>query len=74
MVTQAWPINSDLSANDGCWREAVVRLSLGALTTTFVRSEPGLEQKALSSGATCFLDKPLETEPLLHCLKRALRA
>lgn len=25
MVTQAWPINSDMSVNDGCWREAAGR-------------------------------------------------
>jgi hypothetical protein len=28
MVTQAWPINSDFSANDGCWRKAAVRQRL----------------------------------------------
>ena len=38
------------------------------------RSEPGLEAKAISSGAACFLRKPFETETLVNCLEKALRA
>jgi FixJ family two-component response regulator len=36
------------------------------------RAEPGTEEKAMSSGATCFLRKPFEAEALLNCLQRVL--
>lgn len=36
------------------------------------RSEPGIEQKALASGATCFLKKPFEMDELIACLQDAL--
>jgi FixJ family two-component response regulator len=36
------------------------------------RAEPGIEQKAMSSGATCFLCKPFEAEMLANCLQRVL--
>ena len=36
------------------------------------RSEPGVREKAISSGAACFLRKPFETETLVECLKKAL--
>src|SRR6516164_2384006 len=36
------------------------------------RSEPDLREKAMSSGAACFLRKPLETETLIDCLEKAL--
>ena len=36
------------------------------------RAEPGTEEKAMSSGATCFLRKPFEAETLLNCLQRVL--
>src|SRR4051812_23733762 len=38
------------------------------------RTEPGTEEKAMSSGATCFLQKPFEAEMLANCLGRVLRA
>jgi FixJ family two-component response regulator len=38
------------------------------------RHEPGLEQKALSSGAVCFLRKPFKADVLIGCLQSALRA
>jgi FixJ family two-component response regulator len=38
------------------------------------RTEPGLEERALSSGATCFLRKPFEAETLLNYLENALGA
>ena len=38
------------------------------------RSDPGLREKATSLGAACFLRKPFETEMLIDCLERALRA
>jgi FixJ family two-component response regulator len=38
------------------------------------RSEPGLEEKAISSGAACFLRKPFETETLVTCVEKVLRA
>lgn len=36
------------------------------------RAEPGLEAKALASGATCLLKKPFESQTLIACLKAAL--
>ncbi|UWU76569.1 response regulator [Bradyrhizobium huanghuaihaiense] len=36
------------------------------------RAEPGIEEKAMSSGACCFLRKPLEAETLANCLQRVL--
>ena len=36
------------------------------------RPEPDLREKAISSGAACFLRKPFETETLVECLKKAL--
>ena len=38
------------------------------------RAEPGLEQQAIASGATCFLRKPFPAESLMCCLEKALRA
>jgi FixJ family two-component response regulator len=35
-------------------------------------AEPGIEEKAISSGATCFLHKPFEVEMLVNCLQRVL--
>jgi len=37
------------------------------------RSEPGLEEKALESGATCFLRKPIDAELLVAKLSAALQ-
>jgi FixJ family two-component response regulator len=37
------------------------------------RAEPGTEEKAMSSGATCFLRTPFEAETLANCLQRILR-
>jgi FixJ family two-component response regulator len=34
------------------------------------RTEAGIEEKAISSGATCFLRKPFEAATLLNCLQR----
>jgi FixJ family two-component response regulator len=36
------------------------------------RTEPGLEQRALASGAICLLRKPFQTALLTDCLKKAL--
>lgn len=36
------------------------------------RAEAGLKQKALASGAFCFLMKPFEAEALADCIDRAL--
>lgn len=38
------------------------------------RNEPGLQEKALASGAVCFLRKPFEADVLMGCLARALKA
>jgi FixJ family two-component response regulator len=36
------------------------------------RTEPGLEDKALASGAVCLLRKPFEASALTNCLQKAL--
>ena len=36
------------------------------------RHEPGLEERALASGAVCFLRKPFEGDTLIGCIERAL--
>ena len=36
------------------------------------RPEPDLMEKAMSSGAACFLRKPFDTETLVDCLEKAL--
>jgi FixJ family two-component response regulator len=36
------------------------------------RSDPGLEGKAVTSGAMCLLSKPFETSALIECLEKAL--
>jgi FixJ family two-component response regulator len=36
------------------------------------RSEPGVREKAMSSGAAFFLRKPFETETLVACLEKTL--
>src|SRR5260370_16250257 len=37
------------------------------------RAEPGIEEKAMSSGATCFLRKPFEAETLLNSPQQIIR-
>jgi CheY-like chemotaxis protein len=41
---------------------------------TTARSEPGLEARAAASGCASLLRKPFETDALVGCLERALRA
>ncbi|MBV8664466.1 MAG: response regulator, partial [Hyphomicrobiales bacterium] len=36
------------------------------------RTDPGLEEKAISSGAACFLRKPFEVDTLVGCIEKAL--
>ncbi|SUS03375.1 DNA-binding response regulator, LuxR family [uncultured Defluviicoccus sp.] len=36
------------------------------------RAEPGLEQRARASGASCFLRKPFEASDLVSCIESAL--
>jgi FixJ family two-component response regulator len=36
------------------------------------RHDAGLGERALASGATCFLQKPFEADDLIGCLERAL--
>lgn len=38
------------------------------------RAEPALKDRALASGAFCFLKKPFEADALIECLERALTA
>lgn len=35
-------------------------------------TEPGVEEKAISCGAICFLRKPFEVDVLVGCIERAL--
>ena len=46
----------------------------GALPVIMItaRSEPDLRERAISSGAACFLRKPFDTETLVDCLEKAL--
>lgn len=46
----------------------------GALPVIMItsRADEDLEDRALSSGATCFLRKPFDAETLLNCLERIL--
>jgi FixJ family two-component response regulator len=37
------------------------------------RNDPGLEERALASGAACFLRKPFEAAPLIDCLESVLK-
>ena len=37
------------------------------------RHEAGLEERAMASGAACFLRKPFDAGALIGCLERALR-
>ena len=37
------------------------------------RAEPGIEEKAMSSGATCLLRKPFEAKTLVSCLQQVLK-
>ncbi|MBC7770154.1 MAG: response regulator [Phycisphaerales bacterium] len=37
------------------------------------RMEPGLEERAVASGAACFLRKPFEVSALVACVEKALK-
>jgi FixJ family two-component response regulator len=53
-------------------RELSARHDSLPLIMITARAEPGIEEKAMSSGATCFLRKPFEAEMLANCLQRVL--
>jgi FixJ family two-component response regulator len=36
-------------------------------------AELGLRERAIESGAFCFLQKPFEADDLIHCMERALK-
>jgi len=38
------------------------------------RAEPGLEARAVASGAVCLLRKPFKADALIACLERALKS
>lgn len=42
--------------------------------TITARTEPGLEESAFASGAMCFFRKPVDTNALVGCIERALKA
>ena len=54
-------------------RELGVRYGSLPVIMITARAEPGLEEQAIASGATCFLRKPFPAESLMCCLERALR-
>ena len=37
------------------------------------RHDPGLEERAMASGAVCFLRKPFAADILIRCIERALK-
>jgi FixJ family two-component response regulator len=37
------------------------------------RHDPGLEERAIASGAACFLRKPFDADALISCLESALK-
>ena len=51
---------------------AACQLSMPVIMIT-ARHEPGLEERALASGAVCFLRKPFEGDTLIGCIERALK-
>ena len=53
-------------------RELGVRHGSLPVIMITARAEPGIEEKARSSGATCFLRKPFEAATLVNCLQRVL--
>ncbi len=53
-------------------RELTTRQGSLPVIMITARAEPGIEEKAMSSGATCFLRKPFGAETLMNCLQRAL--
>jgi FixJ family two-component response regulator len=48
------------------WRVPVIMIT--------ARGEPGLEAKAVASGAVCLLRKPFGADALVGCLEKALEA
>jgi FixJ family two-component response regulator len=48
------------------WRVPVIMIT--------ARGEPGLEAKAVASGAVCLLRKPFGADALIGCLEKALEA
>lgn len=55
-------------------RQLANRLSRIPVILVTARSEPGLEGKAMASGAICLLKKPFQTQALMHCIELALAA
>jgi FixJ family two-component response regulator len=53
-------------------RELSMRHSSLPVIMITARAEPDIEEKAMSSGATCFLRKPFEAQTLVSCLQRVL--
>ena len=55
-----------------------LRLAADGVTTPVImvtaRAEPALQDRAMASGAFCFLKKPFEADALIACLERALAA
>jgi len=53
-------------------RELGIRHSSLPVIMITARTEPSTEEKAMSSGATCFLRKPFEAQTLVNCLQQVL--
>ncbi|MDH2385513.1 response regulator [Bradyrhizobium sp. CER78] len=59
---------------DGFELKRLLDLHHGALPVIMItaRAEPDLQEKALQSGAVCFLRKPLDALTMAGCLEKAL--
>jgi FixJ family two-component response regulator len=53
-------------------RELGIRHSSLPVIMITARAEPDIEEKAMCSGATCFLRKPFEAQTLVNCLQQVL--
>ena len=53
-------------------RELITRHGSLPVIMITARTEPGIEEKAMASGASCFLRKPFDAETLVNCLRRII--
>jgi FixJ family two-component response regulator len=53
-------------------RELITRQGSLPVIMITARTEPGIEEKAMASGASCFLHKPFEADTLANCLQRVI--
>ena len=53
-------------------RELTTRHGTLPVIMITARTEAGIEEKAMASGASCFLRKPFDAETLVNCLRRII--